>query len=270
MLTQDGQVSERFSLWNLPGSEHYQFVANMATEDVPALTLDAVQKLVVDRSGRDDIVLRDLRWISLYRVNARMVDRFRVGRVILAGDAAHVHSSAGGQGLNTSVQDAYNLGWKLAAVIYGAPEKLLDTYEEERMPVAASVLGLSTDLHHRNFAPAKGPAPQLHQMDITYRGCSLAVDDRVFQGNLRAGDRAPDALLDNGVRLFDVLRGTHFTLLTFGAQAPVIADVCTQQMTPSPDYDVTATTLVLVRPDGYIGVMTESGRTVLEYLARVV
>lgn len=270
VLTRDGQVSERFSLWNLPGSEHYQFVANMATEDVPALTLDAVQKLVVDRSGRDDIVLRDLRWISLYRVNARMVDRFRVGRVILAGDAAHVHSSAGGQGLNTSVQDAYNLGWKLAAVIYGAPEKLLDTYEEERMPVAASVLGLSTDLHHRNFAPAKGPAPQLHQMDITYRGCSLAVDDRVFQGNLRAGDRAPDALLDNGVRLFDVLRGTHFTLLTFGAQAPVIADVCIQQMTPLPDYDVTATTLVLVRPDGYIGVMTESGRTVLEYLARVV
>lgn len=77
-------------------------------------------------------------------------------------------------------------------------------------------------------------------------------------------------LLNNGVRLFDVLRGTHFTLLTFGAQAPVIADVCIQQMTPSPDYDVTATTLVLVRPDGYIGVMTESGRTVLEYLARVV
>lgn len=124
MLTRDGQVSERFSLWNLPGSEHYQFVANMATEDVPALTLDAVQKLVVDRSGRDDIVLRDLRWISLYRVNARMVDRFRVGRVILAGDAAHVHSSAGGQGLNTSVQDAYNLGWKLAAVIYGAPREI--------------------------------------------------------------------------------------------------------------------------------------------------
>ncbi|NGX07122.1 FAD-dependent monooxygenase [Mycobacteroides franklinii] len=269
VLTRGGHVSERFSLWNLPSSDHYQFVANMATEDVPPLTLDAVQKLLVERSGREDIVLRDLRWISLYRVNARMVERFRVGRVILAGDAAHVHSSAGGQGLNTSVQDAYNVGWKLAAVISGAPEALLDTYEEERMPVAASVLGLSTDLHRRNFAPSNDPAPQLHQMDIGYRGGSLAVDDRLARGELQAGDRAPDAMAQGGVRLFDVLRGTHFTLLTFSDRSPAIAGVRIQQMAPSPDYDVAESTLVLVRPDGYIGVMTESESTVREYLAHV-
>ena len=64
--------------------------------------------------------------------------------IFLAGDAAHVHSPAGGQGMNTGIQDAYNLGWKLAAVIDGAAEALLDTYEEERLPVAANVLGLST------------------------------------------------------------------------------------------------------------------------------
>ena len=64
-----------------------------------------------------------------------MVDRYRVGRVLLAGDAAHVHSPAGGQGMNTGIQDAYNLGWKLAFVMGGAPDWVLDTYEEERLPV---------------------------------------------------------------------------------------------------------------------------------------
>ncbi|MFA4083359.1 FAD-dependent monooxygenase [Mycobacteroides salmoniphilum] len=269
VLTRGGQVSERFSLWNLPGSDHYQFVASMATDDVPPLTLAAVQTLLVQRSGREDIVLRDLRWISLYRVNARMVDRFRQGRVFLAGDAAHVHSSAGGQGLNTSVQDAYNLGWKLAAVITGAPAQLLDTYEEERMPVAASVLGLSTDLHYRNFEPSTDPAPQLHQMDITYRDRSLAVDDRPSPGTLRAGDRAPDAMLPEGHRLFDVLRGTHFTVLTIGDRTIDIDDVRVQRITPSTDYDVEESTLALVRPDGYIGAMTESEETLRNYLARV-
>ncbi|MEU9806298.1 FAD-dependent monooxygenase [Mycobacterium sp. NPDC050853] len=269
VLTRGGQVSERFSLWNLPSSDHYQFVASMATDVAPPLTLEAVQGLLVERSGRDDIVLHDLRWISLYRVNARMVDRFRVGRVFLAGDAAHVHSSAGGQGLSTSVQDAYNLGWKLAAVSSGAPEQLLDTYEEERMPVAASVLGLSTDLHYRNFEPSKETAPQLHQLDIGYRGSSLAIDDRASPGKLRAGDRAPDAALQGGRRLFDVLRGTHFTVLTFENRAVHIDGVRVQRLAPSAEYDVSESTLALVRPDGYLGVITESEETVRKYVASV-
>ena len=85
-------------------------------------------------------------WKSIYQPAVRMVDRYRVGRVFLAGDAAHVHPPAGGQGLNTGVQDAYNLGWKLAAVVRGGPDSLLDTYEAERLPIAAAVLGLSKRL----------------------------------------------------------------------------------------------------------------------------
>ena len=84
---------------------------------------------------------------SIYQPAVRMVNRYRVGRVFLAGDAAHVHPPAGGQGLNTGVQDAYNLGWKLAHVMRGGPDAFLDTYESERLPIAASVLGLSKRLH---------------------------------------------------------------------------------------------------------------------------
>jgi 2-polyprenyl-6-methoxyphenol hydroxylase-like FAD-dependent oxidoreductase len=79
-------------------------------------------------------------------MNARLADRYRVDRVFLAGDAAHIHPPTGDQGLNTSIQDAYNLGWKLAAVLAGAPDTLLDSYEEERRQVAAAMLGLSIGL----------------------------------------------------------------------------------------------------------------------------
>ncbi|OBA89617.1 hypothetical protein A5642_14745 [Mycolicibacterium mucogenicum] len=110
LLTRDGDQAKRFSLWNLPGSEHFQLVVTMAPgEQPPALTLAAMQELLEQRSGRTDVVLSDLRWISEYRVNLLMAQQFRMGRVLLAGDAAHVHSPAGGQGVNTGVQDAYNL-----------------------------------------------------------------------------------------------------------------------------------------------------------------
>jgi 2-polyprenyl-6-methoxyphenol hydroxylase-like FAD-dependent oxidoreductase len=159
ILTRDGDVGRRFSLWNLPESPYYQVVASMAADEVPELTLDAVQTLLVQRCGRTDIRLHDPRWLSLYRVNVRMARRYRVDRVLLAGDAAHVHSSASGQGLNTSVQDAYNLGWKIAGAVRGASDELLDSYEAERRPVAADVLGLSTMLHLRNFGAGDGPTP---------------------------------------------------------------------------------------------------------------
>ncbi|MGY2063342.1 FAD-dependent monooxygenase, partial [Nocardia gipuzkoensis] len=90
ILTRAGNVGERFSLWNLPDSEHYQFVASMPADEVDEPDLETVRRLCRERSGRNDIHLHDLRWISLDRVNVRMVDRYRVGRVFLSGDAAHV------------------------------------------------------------------------------------------------------------------------------------------------------------------------------------
>jgi 2-polyprenyl-6-methoxyphenol hydroxylase-like FAD-dependent oxidoreductase len=282
MFSRAGDVTKRFSLWNLPDSPYYQFVASMTAEDVPELTLDGITGLLRERSGRTDIRLHDLRWISLYRVNVRLVQRYRTDRVLLAGDAAHVHSSASGQGLNTSVQDAYNLGWKLAATLAGAPERLLDTYEAERMPVAAGVLGLSTEMHRRNFRaapalPAGQPSavqpsvvqPSVHQLDISYRDGLLAVDDRPDPGSLRAGDRAPDGLLADGTRLFDLFRGPHFTLLSFGRGAGHAGDfgIPVHEVPACAGYDIAPGTFVLVRPDGHLGAVSSSPGTIRDYLA---
>ena len=267
LLTGDGDQSKRFSLWNLPGTEHYQLVVTMAPgEDPPALTLTGMQELLDERSGRRDVVLSDLRWISEYRVNLLMAQQFRMGRVLLAGDAAHVHSPAGGQGVNTGVQDAYNLGWKLAAVLAGAPDELLDSYAAERMPVAANVLQLSGALHRQGFG-STGLAPSaIHQLDISYRGGPLASDGH-GPGALQAGDRAPDGLLSDGRRLFDVFRGPHWTVLEFGGAA-VDFGVPQLRLAPGADYDVPAGSYVLVRPDGHIAAITDRPELIREQLDR--
>lgn len=149
-----------------------------------------------------------MRRASDFRPRAALADRFRSGRVFLAGDAAHVHSPAGGQGLDTSVQDAYNLGWKLGAVLRDrAPETLLGTYEEERRRAAAHVLGLSTRVHRGEARRGR----QTRQLGLGYRESSLTSETRSAAAGVRAGDRAPDGTVD-GVRLFDAFRGPHWTL----------------------------------------------------------
>ena len=308
LLTRAGGVSssERFSLWGLPGTEYFQLVANVSSDEVPALTLDAMQAMLEARSGRSDIRLHDLRWISLYRVNVRMAERFRVGRVFLAGDAAHVHSSAGGQGLNASVQDAYNLGWKLGAVLSGAPAELLDTYEAERMPVAADLLGITTRWHRQDFGGPPtgaevGSGHKMFQLSLNYRAGPLAWEDRTAPGGVRAGDRAPDAPCCDAVgaptRLFDVFRGPHFTLLTFGADTrEFVAEINTRYHELVRAYQVVrpgsavegasladsegfihrvfeidpavGISFVLVRPDGYIGLVTCAENPATERLMR--
>src|SRR5690606_3685723 len=98
-----------------------------------------LEALLRERCNGLDLRVIRAPWASVYEMNARLAERYRLGRVLLAGDAAHVHPPTGGQGLNTSVQDAWNLGWKLAAVLQGAPEALLDTYEAERRAVASDI-----------------------------------------------------------------------------------------------------------------------------------
>jgi 2-polyprenyl-6-methoxyphenol hydroxylase-like FAD-dependent oxidoreductase len=142
----DGWVA----LCPLPSTNSFQFQAQIPPDEPDEPSLARFQQIIDERTSMPAIRLHDATWLSLYRANVRMVDRYRVGRIFLAGDAAHVHSPAGGQGMNTGMQDAYNLGWKLNAVLSEAPASLLDTYEEERLPIAAWLLGATTRLHRQN------------------------------------------------------------------------------------------------------------------------
>ena len=282
------------ALCPLPNTAFFQLTAKLARGAAPPpLTERGIADFVTGAIGAGaGVRVHSPRWTSLWRYNARMVDRYRVGRVFLAGDAAHVHPPTGGQGLNTGIQDAYNLGWKLAQVLAGAPEALLATYEAERLPIAASVLGVSTRLYtqmskSRVFRQRRGAETQ--QLGLNYRGGALSRELRAQPGTVRAGDRAPDArgrdAAGKPVRLFDAFRGPHFTWLIFGAApadaAAIVArhgatvralrivspgeargegdlffDESGQARTA---YDVASDALVLVRPDGYVGLFAAPG-----------
>ncbi|MFG2650104.1 FAD-dependent oxidoreductase [Streptomyces sp. NPDC048436] len=236
----------------LPGTPDFQLTAQFTDGTEPDTSLEGVRKVVAARTHLTADEVTEVRWASDFRPRAAIADRFREGRVFLAGDAAHVHSPAGGQGLNTSVQDAYNLGWKLGAVLRGgAPAALLDTYEAERLPVAAQMLGLSTRIHRGE--ERRGGATS--QLGLGYRDSSLAVETRTGLPDdaLRAGDRAPDGPCGTG-KLFDAFRGPHFTLLTVGAPPelpPLDADLVHVHHIDS--YAPYGDGVFLVRPDGYIG-----------------
>jgi 2-polyprenyl-6-methoxyphenol hydroxylase-like FAD-dependent oxidoreductase len=203
------------ALCPLPNTSLFQFTwkAKTVASDIES----AVSEVTGHCVGR-------VAWSSGYKPAVRIVDRYRVGRVFLAGDAAHAHPPAGGQGLNTGVQDAYNLGWKLAHVARGGPDWLLDTYEAERLPIAAAVLGLSKRLHQTRSIK-RGDAT--NQLALHYRTSPLSSGVKL--GSLHPGDRMPDARLDDGKRLFDHFRGGHATEL-----------VTTEGLR------------ILIRPDGYI------------------
>lgn len=204
------------SLCPLPNTSLFQFCSKAKT--VAAGIESAVHRITGRRVVR-------VAWSSIYQPAVRMVDRYRLGRVFLAGDAAHVHPPSGGQGLNTGVQDSYNLGWKLAHVARRGPDSLLDTYEAERLPVAAAVLGLSKRLYQTKSLK-RGDAT--NQLALHYRTSPLSTGPAL--GSLHPGDRMPDVRLDDGNRLFDRMRGPHATEL----------------ITPDGPR-------ILIRPDGYIG-----------------
>ena len=113
----EGAMAAQMALCPLAGTDMFQLQAPIPLTGDIVLSAAGLGAMVAARTGRDDIRVQSVAWASAFEMNARLADRYRVGRVFLAGDAAHIHPPTGGQGLNTSVQDAYNLGWKLAASI---------------------------------------------------------------------------------------------------------------------------------------------------------
>jgi 2-polyprenyl-6-methoxyphenol hydroxylase-like FAD-dependent oxidoreductase len=243
------ETSGFLAICPLPGTDDVQLVAQFPEGATVDASLDGIRALVAARTHltADDVTA--VRWASDFRPRMAIAERFRAGRVFLAGDAAHVHSPAGGQGLNTSIQDAYNLGWKLGAVLRDqADASLLDAYAVERRPVAEDVLALSSGVHRGSVR--RGRATE--QLDLEYRDSPLAVETRVDLADdvLHAGDRAPDGRR-GGVRLFDLFRGPHWTLLLVDTDVPV--PEIGARLARIPAYDAYGRGIFLVRPDGYVG-----------------
>jgi len=275
----DGSMERQVSLCPLPGTDLFQIQAPVPLEGEVDLSREGLGALVAERTGRDDLAVARVAWASAYNMNARLADRYREGRVVLVGDAAHIHPPTGGQGLNTSVQDAYNLGWKLASVLAGAPSSLLDTYEEERRPIAADVLGLSTKLLDATKQGDHRRGREVRQLDVGYPRSTLALEAPRRACGPLAGDRAPDAPVRRAsgqpMRLFDLFAGPHWTLLghatargsvpprpglrihVFGEQGDLVDDGGHF----ANGYALPPNAWVLVRPDGYIGAFVGGNET---------
>jgi 2-polyprenyl-6-methoxyphenol hydroxylase-like FAD-dependent oxidoreductase len=219
----------------------------VAHRDEP-VTVDDL-RTSLKRIAGTDFGLHSPRWISRYNDAARQAARYRSGRVLLAGDAAHIHYPAGGQGLNTGVQDAFNLGWKLAAVVRGeAGDELLDTYETERHPVAARVLqntraqtALSrTDPQTGALREVFGPLIEIGEVNRRLGLMVTGLDIRyeLGDGPSPLGERVPDLDMPDGSRLYEQLRDGRPKLL--GGAEPM-----------------------LIRPDGHIAWVGAMGEEAL-------
>jgi 2-polyprenyl-6-methoxyphenol hydroxylase-like FAD-dependent oxidoreductase len=274
----EGDMERQISYCPLMGTAMFQIQAPVPLEGEVDLSAQGMTAMTATRTGRRDIVVDEVFWASVFQMNARLADRYRDGRVLIAGDAAHVHPPTGGQGLNTSLQDAYNLGWKLAAVLGGASEALLDSYEEERRPIAAGMLGLSTQLLDAAKAGTMKRGREVHQLDLAYAGSSLAGEG--------GGGRAPDAPLRGAggrpVRLFHLLRGPHWTLLGYEVEDSIAPREGLRIHKIGPDaelrdvdghfraaYGLSPGTWVLIRPDGYIRTVAKETAPLERHLERV-
>ncbi len=237
----------------VPFSENrWRIVANIPPDSrdqsLLDVTLDEVQALL-DRRGPPQDRASDPVWMARFHISHRKVRQFRRLRVFLAGDAAHIHSPAGGQGMNTGIQDAFNLAWKLALVVCGrAPAQLLASYHVEREPVARDVLNLTdriTRMATMRNSVAQGVrdfllprvsgidfvgdkiADRLAELNVSYRTSPIVANHG--GGRVKAGDRAPDAELRDenrqARRLFELFQEPRHVLLVFlGASGSTAAN----------------------------------------------
>lgn len=215
------------------------------SEELAAPTLADVQA-ALDHLAPPGTRASNLRWSSVFRISHGIVDRYRDGRVFVAGDAAHLHPPAGGQGMNTGIQDAWNLAWKLALAARGlAAPGLLDSYETERRPEGEEIVGRAVRMAFTDELDRADLERQFRQemsLLLSYAGSPLVGESVADPDALRAGpapgDRAPDVAglerrgVGHPLRLRDLTRGTGHTLLVYAdatageATLAAVAQLC--------------------------------------------
>ncbi len=251
------------------------------------VSADQLAEWMKERGFADPLIIKKVLWNSTFQIHRRVTSHLKKENVFLVGDAAHIHSPAGGQGMNTSIQDAVNLAWKLALVIQGvSDETLLDSYEKERLPIAKQVLKETTlmtkfviffqkreaglfywllRLIFRSQRRMKKIGQMMSEIALNYRMSPLnrtLTRDKHWKGP-KPGDRAPDCTLSNGTRLYSLMKSPNFVMLLFGEHSE-FAQAITEhyqglidiQMVKGEEvksvYAAQSDTLYLIRPDGYI------------------
>ena len=273
------------AVFPLRGEGRVRLVGDIERPDSDQLGLDDVGHLVIRRLGLE---VKRINWFSTYRVHHRVADHWRVGRVFLLGDAAHIHSPVGGQGMNTGIGDAVNLAWKLAHVIEGrADESLLDTFEPERIAFARRLVA-STDraftfisqngfIARRvrlNLVPVLAPLAfriavmrrlmflTISQTNVNYRGGALAEG---AAGKVHGGDRMPWA--GEGQRNFAPLKDFGWHGQVFGDVEAGLEDTCRRLGLALTRFAwdegvgrarIARDAFHLVRPDGYVALVSQS------------
>ncbi|MER6439277.1 FAD-dependent monooxygenase [Streptomyces sp. NPDC001185] len=272
VLTADA-VGDAFAFIAPFGDGYHRVIGWHRGRDVPdsePLGLDEVREITRLSLGRD-YGMHDARWMSRFHSDERQAPAYRVGRVFLAGDAAHVHTPAGGQGMNTGLQDAANLGWKLALVVNGhAAPALLDTYQAERHPVGRSVLRSSGGIVR--LAMAKRPWTMALRAALTMVLNGVGPAARKAAGQITGigyaykaprgahalvGTRAPDVALRGG-RLYEALRGGRFVLVTPGTASRPYGVGDRKDRLTAENWAGGRRATLLVRPDGYVAWAAES------------
>jgi hypothetical protein len=275
------------AVFPIQGNHSARLIGQIRQADADPKTLrwDDVSPRILRQLG---VSVEKVNWFSSYHVHHRVSAHFRRGRAFILGDAAHIHSPVGGQGMNTGIGDAVNLAWKLAEVLSGrAPESLLDSFEPERIAFARKLVG-STDRAFR-FTTARGRlaafvrtklVPRLvpalmgtailrslafrtiSQIGITYRDCAFNSGSA---GPLRGGDRLPWLA---GVDNFKPLESRSWQVHVYGT-APPISGLPVHEFPWSPMAEkagLTKNTIYLVRPDGYIALICATPEDLQKYL----
>ena len=271
------KTHKRFGLGPMGEEGVYRVVvpAEGVVEDrsVPP-TLEEFQRQLRVFAGTD-FGVHSPRWLSRFGDATRLAERYRVGRVLLAGDAAHIHPPTGGQGLNLGIQDAFNLGWKLAAQVRGwAPEGLLDSYHHERRPVAAEVLD-NTRAQMELLSPAPGSQAVRRLMSelmdleevnryLTEKIIAIGIRYDLGGDHELVGRRLRDVPVGRG-RLYELMRGGRGLLLDRTGRLSVSgwADRVDHVVVDGEEPRVPA---VLLRPDGHVAWVGQEQEDLLDHL----